>query len=525
MRLLVESTLVAAMAALLYLGTRSRHYSGDAIQFALLTETGGLGNLMPANHLLYPLVGAAFAWMWELFGWRGGALLPLQAFSILAGAGCVGCFYGLARHMTGQRRLAGWLALGFGASRGMWAYSTDAEVVTLSLLLSLIALWLLIATRDDLLARPSTMLILGLVIGVSVLTYQSGVFLVLGAWARYATLETSWRERLKGMALVGLVVLLITIPLYLLVGSEVYELRGWRAVLGWSLARARGGLYGRPSLRSLASGGYGWLKALVGYPGLGPEARTQQYLGQAGALERGLFVATYGATLLGVALGALAIMRRRAALRQRPGWTRVLLCWGVCYGLFALYWAPGDVQFWAPLLVPWWLFMGLALATPTGEPNAPCKREMRYLAVSALALMLINGATTALPSTRLRTNRPYWVAQTVASYTSPRDVMITSGADRLVVYLPYFARRRTVSLYHILRRAPDDRSQVWSELDELITQTQAQGGRVFVVGLSPGQEVWWDRLAAVGLSSSDLARWRMVPAWSVAGEEIRQIMP
>ena len=136
-----------------------------------------------------------------------------------------------------------------------------------------------------------------------------------------------------------------------------------------------------------------------------------------------------------------------------------------------------------------------------------------------------NGIAFGAPRMRLAANRPYLVSQAVAEASHPEDLIITSGADRLFLYLPYFADRQVVSLYHLLRAQPAGRDAVWQELARLAERTQSEGREVYLVGLEPGHEVWWDVMAGVGASREEIgARLGKPVAWTrvliVAGEEV-----
>ena len=76
---------VGAAAALFYLAWPSSFYNMDGVACAIAVELGDLRHLVHGNHVLYGLVGLAFHRLWQLLGYQGPAILPLQTLNSLIG--------------------------------------------------------------------------------------------------------------------------------------------------------------------------------------------------------------------------------------------------------------------------------------------------------------------------------------------------------------------------------------------------------------------------------------------------------
>jgi hypothetical protein len=522
---------VAAVAFFVYACTLSRQYMGDGIQFAVSVESASLLSLLQPNHMLYPLTGLWFFRAWQWLGWQGGALLPLQVLSAAAGAVCVGLMYRLADRLSGNATIGLLISLGFGASYGMWAYSTDAEAVTVPLVWSLLVIGGVLVTPAQ---HPSRgPVILGLLCALAVITYQTGVLLTAPVVAGYLMPRDSpLAARVRRAAAFLLVSGLCSLSIYLLVAFTVFGVRSWHGLLDWQFHMADLGLWGKWSSRGVAQGGYAFLRTFAGYPDLGPGSRTFSYLAEATLPQRAAFAAYYSVVLGAVVALCWAVIKRWDALKSRRRELAVLVSYGLSYGLFATYWVPGDVQFWVPVSAAWWLVASVVLATPgppagvrlndTGRASTP---SIRVAGAGVAILAAANLVTTVAPNREIGRNRAYQITQSIRDRTSPQDLIVTTGGDALFLYVPYFAERQTVSLYHQVLHSKRSKASVFDAVRQRARDTWSGGGRVFLAGAWPGQDVWWDSLEAVGLSRRDLLRLHTVQAWGVEGEEIREIVP
>lgn len=481
MKLRAAPWAVAAVAALLYLATLSRHYTGDSIEYALAIELGDAAYLLDPYHpLLHPL---ALLWyrLWQALGWTGQALLPLQVLNALAGALSAGLLTAIAGHITGQRALSLLAGLGFAVSGGLWMLSVEAEFATLPLAAALLVLWALFAASPSRSAKPSYAVGLALASALAFWSYASGALLALvtaTAFLTDARLERALRRRqllIYGAALAAMV--LPATALFLARWSE----GDWPRALAYFFAR---GDYSRLALADLPHGVYGFLRSLALYPRLSLTGGTRGFLAQASGPGRAAFAAYYAAVLAIVCLPAFLVLQNG----RRSGWPAgrrralaVLTVWSAAYAAFAIFWVPGDQSFWLPVLAAWWLLAALALAA------APKRRWLVGLAAAVLALGIANAGFEVLPRRDLRTNLPYQVATDAARRTGAGDLFLTRPDDITGLYLAYFGGRE------VYYATPDNLDALSASL---AASPETAARRIYAVDRSGEGAGWWQSVLA-----------------------------
>ena len=170
--------LIAIGALVVYLATLSRHYTGDSIEYALAIESSDPTYLLDPYHPLLHPMGLAFSRLWQLLGWTGQALLPLQVLNALGGAACVGLVLALARALTQSTQIAVLVAAGFAVSGGHWMLSVEAEFVTVPLAAMLLVLWGLLAASPSQAKQDRYPVLLGLGTVLAIFCYLTAAFLV-----------------------------------------------------------------------------------------------------------------------------------------------------------------------------------------------------------------------------------------------------------------------------------------------------------------------------------------------------------
>jgi hypothetical protein len=535
---------IAVLAFVIYAATLTRNYTGDSIRFAMVVESPELREILAPQRMLVHPLGLGFYRLWQLLGWSGGALLPLQVLAALAGAASVGLLCLIGRSVTGSPRLAALVALGFAVSAGTWLFSTEAELITVPLAANLAVLWALLASPPERAARPLQAIALGLGTGLATLTWLTGVFLVPVVLVGMALSPGDGpsprplRQAVLFLAAAALVVL----PAYLLMMVLAFGVRDWQGLLAWRLYGGSSGtadlLYGQLGLSSLPHGAYAFLRTLAWYPDLDVGASTTYYLAHAGWSQRAAFAAFHGAVLVLAAAPLLvALVRRRLPADRRT--LAVLATWTALFAAFAIYWVPGDTQFWLPVLAAWWLLAGIALGARVERRESRAeRRETRVgpystlhsrlsalaAAAAVTALLVVNAFSLALPNRAIERNRPYQIAMSVRERTGPDDLILTGGGEALFLYIPYFAQRRTVSLFHELLGARDKRDETLAALDREIAAVRGRGGRVFLVGAEPGRDMWSHVADTVRQTTDYLHRLKTRPAWRVQGEEVLEVV-
>jgi len=523
---------ITSFAFIIYLATLSRNYMGDGIQFAMAIESEDLTRILLPNHMLYPLLGLWFYRICQFIGWQEGALFPLQILSAIGGALSVGLMYRIGGLITGSTRIAWLVAVGFGVSHGTWLYSTDAEAVTVPLASALLLLYLLMSNSDG--SRLSRPVLLGLFSSLSIITYQTGVFLIVVVIVGFLMdVKLNARVRFRQILIFLFVTGFLVASIYLLVAFFVFGITNWEGLLDWQFRMSQIGLWGKPSLRNFVQGGYAFLRALAGYKGLGPGVRTTMFLAETTRVQHVVFGIYYAIVLVIASLPLfIAVVIRRHILHLHRKNVAIIVTWGVLYGAFAIYWVSGDVQFWMPVLVSWWLLVGILLKMST-DPDiefgrAPEKFRLQFHKITGLVIvvfLLCNLFSTILLNLDPRFNRSYQIAISVKEHTSSDDLIVTTGGDALFLNIPYFGERQTVSLYHQILFGNRDKDNAFDDVNQRILQVRLNGGHAYLVGVQPGQDVWWDSLQEIGLTKEDFSRFKTEHAWQVFGEDVLEIVP
>jgi len=493
--------LVGTAACLLYLATLSNHYTGDSIEYALAIEAADPALLLDPYHpLLHPL-GLLFWRLWQLAGWAGRALLPLQVLNALAGGLCAGLLTAIAAALGGSTGLAAAAGLGFAVSGGAWMLSVEAEFVTPALALLLAALWAVLAVSAGAAARRRYPILLGLLTAVAVTGYASSALLVpvvlLGLLAD-ARLDPVLRRRHCLVYLASVALLLA--PTYL---AFLAAWSGGR----WELAQAYffGRSYGSFTPFDLPHGVYAFLRSLALYPELSLGGATRDFLQRAPATGRLLFAGYYGLVLLAVLAPAWLAWRHRRALwpaARRP--LLVLAAWTVLFAAFAFYWVPGDQSFWLPVLAAWWLLVSLVLA-------AGRVRGLRLAAVlvAVAVLALGNALFEIVPRHDLRRNAAYHLAQEVAANTTAEDALLVRTDDLTGLYLAYWGDRQ-VSYVH------GDQEGAAELLARVVAARAASGAatrRLIAVDSDGRRAGWWQGFLETAGPATAAGGMPRTPTW------------
>lgn len=529
------SGVAGGLALVLYLATLSRNWTGDSIEFAKAVESGHLSAFIEPHQMLIHPLAWAFYRLWQFLGWGGRALLPLQVLNALAGALCVGLMHRIVARIAGSERAAALVAAGFAVSYGPWLLSTEAEFVTVPLAVTLVLLWWILSASDDQWRRPRFAAGLGTAVGVAILTYQTSVFLIPAGvigWLladRLPRRERLWQSvRFSGAAVVT------AAPIYLGVIFFLFDVRDWQALRAWQLRAGAGTVYGVLTWRDIPHGVYAFVRTLAGFPGIRLNDRTTSYWAGAALTERALLGAYYVVAAAVVAVPFVPAWFRRQELLQRHRRAATILgTWGLLFAAFAFYWVPGDVTFWLPVLVPWWILVGALLTvrgrasgagTPRSRLSVPGSDDLWVLAL-CLMLLVSNGVGVVLPQRDLDGNRAYWVAMDMVGRTAPADLVIVSVDHPALLYVPYFAGRRTVAMYGRQPSVGPNERAVLRALEREIGEVHARGGHVWIVGPVAESGMPWANCAAEDPARRAEGRFRCARTVGEHGESIIEILP
>ncbi len=475
-----RAAVLAALAALVYLATLSRNFSGDTIRYAVKAETQG----MLAGIDLYHLFNQPLAWLaWQaarLTGWQERALVPIQVPNAVAGGAAVGLMFLLGRRLGLSARAATVAAAGLGVSCAMWLLATDGEYVTPGLALGLLPLVLWYGAPAATLDRPSFALTLGGALALAGLAFQTNLLLVpvlLWALAKRRELPAARRRRAAGLLLAA------AAGLYAAgYGLGLAATLGPQGLLDWRPHPGMGLGYGLPGWSSLPHGAYALVRGLVGFPGLSLSDSTRGLWAAAGPAWRAGFAAWYAVAAL---LFAAPLAMGLRTLRREGAGSRVwvpLLLWALLSAAFAVYWVPGDLSFWVVVLVPWWLLAGRQLGD-------------RRLGPALVALLgLVNAGALVLPNHDGARNAAYVEASHLAQAMAPGDLLMVPTEGRLQIYT-YYLTRGAVLVPGAGTDALPATERVVASIDSALNRTDRRGGRLLVYGWGSGA---WDAEPGVG---------------------------
>ena len=526
--------LAAGLAAfVVYMLTLSKNYLGDGIAFLNLTESRTI-ELLP-NHMLYNAF--IFLWYetWKLLGWKGNGIIPLQTFSAVWGAFSVGLVSFLVSRLSASARITLLVSIGFAASFSVWLFSTDVEVVTFPIAMNLIVFTLAIVPSARWLGKSRNVFLVGVATSAAILSYQTGVFMVLAVAAGFILRDFEGPLSKKRLLAVYLLTVAVLISgCYISVAHLVYKIGTVREFLHWEFGSAAlgaelGGTWGAPTRQSLPILIFGFIRTLSAFPGTGTNAGIRTFLAFASSREKALFISYYVVFGSMVAYLCLAFFSKWRTLTDRyRGPLALFLVSGGFYALFALYWAPSDTGICSPLTVSWWGAVALLLSS-CGEGRTGSKLFGRIPSTpEAVALCLVCVMTVTnffgaiLPNKELRNNIEYRLALSLDSIARENDLIFTTGADRIAVYYSYFTKRRVAPVFLLPYKERTPKG-VRAELDRRIETAVAEGKDVYFIGMKPGRFVFWREMERLAIDRNFLSRYPTSPCIEIDGEEVLKL--
>ena len=430
----------------LYLSTMIRVHEGDALEYAYAVRQGPVQGLFHPNHLLYNLVARLNFTLWQYVGWQGDSFLPSQFFNALTGALGVAVFswilLGIVKNPWLVSASAGALAMSF----AYWYHSIELAVHILPLLFLLLAFG--IAARY--LERPALIAaaLLGICTGISVLFLQSNIFFVLVAGTAILIANSDRLRRLRhGMLFLAMAGIPISIG-YLVLPCVVLGRCGVQPVLHWTMGYARLPWYGFH--------GSTWYYAALGlghtiFGGAAvPDSVGHKIVGMLGRGEYALQLVPFALTS-GLAL--LVLFTIRGFWKAHAKISLVILVWLFVFGIFGLWWEPGNVKYWIPTLPPFLLLVGLAAHQSWLRVRSrPVTR--RLFQATAIGTLVILGATSYFGAIRplLDSSADLNVKLTeeLNPYVKKSDlVLVPQNYYAFPAYLKFYSDKQATTLHYL----------------------------------------------------------------------------
>lgn len=513
-----------------YLLTLSRNYLGDGLLFVMETESKNI-SLMP-NHMLYNAF--IFVWyeMWRLLGWTGNAIMPLQIFSAFWGAVSVVLFSFLILRITSSLKITVLVSFGFATSFAIWLFSTDVEVATYPLALNFLLLNVLIASPSRWLGRPWSAAATGVLTSISILSYQTGVFMVPVAVLSYLLRDFGKSASKRRLILLYLFSVLVVVSgCHVLIARLVYNVASVRAFVHWEFWLSGTGPWGVFSRLSLLIGILGFVRTLSSFPGLSYIAGVRTFFMFAPLWEKVFFISYY--SMLAAVVGYMSfmlILRWRILFKRYRLPLSLFAVSGFLYAAFAVYWMPADIQFWVPVAASWWGAIALFLASRSEEGG----RNERFKLLSARSgivavsfvciISIVNFLGIILPNTKIKNNLEYNVAVSLKNVVKKNDLVITSGADRIFMYILYFLKTSdNVLSISVLGMNNGTSHNVPAEIDRKIEGAISEGNDVYFVGMKPGGFVVWKEMNRLGIDQGFAGKYDVTVCSRIGGEEILKL--
>jgi hypothetical protein len=465
---------LSTLVCILYLSTLSNHYTADSLTYALVVEVGEFRDMVDPTHLLIHPIGWVWHQLWLSFGWSKGSLLPLQVLNALAGAICAGLVFQIARAITRSLRIALIVATGFAVSGGTWLLSVEAEFVTVPHVTTLFVLLLLVSPPRNLEKRSLYAFFIGLAISLSILTYLINLILipvsVFGLW-----LKAIRSRNIRWWSVFLFTLPIVTVAFPILLASLSYSLDG-----EWSRLSNQMGFvqYGQISWTNIPQGVYGFLRSLALFQNLAMNDSTAAYLRSVSFVQELIFFGYYLVIFLLAVFPILYLLTNRKYFdSQQSRSITIFVVWSALSAVFGFFWVPGDISFWFPVLIAWWMFVGLVLEHRSRK-DSDTKFMAEFLAISfSLLLLVINLQMVIGPRRYLSTNQYYEISQTVVESTDKTDVIITDINSPTTIYIAYFSRRMLIPLR--------EKGLNFSEMRDIVEQIYPNGlgieGEVFIL--------------------------------------------
>jgi hypothetical protein len=428
---------------LIYSFTRSALFNLDGMGYANTVKNSVGIPFSNGNHVLYPAIGYT---LYRIF--ESDPLFLLQVLNIALGTVGVYLLAGIAARLLNVERE--WMApaivsLGMAFSYGYWFHSTDAEDIMIG------TVALLAAIRVCLPGDPSKMKMVSLPAASVLLAFATlcHANLILGTLpllvAVYQRTARGSERILHVLCLLALtLVVLVTVTMAIAVwgvgvGSweEVQQWLGYGVSSQWSV-------WGSFHSKAILKASYGAFKSLVSMPMT--YERLSIFLDEGTALEK---IGWAGAQFATAALIGAVVIRSLDSLRHRVsfGLSSCLGCsdgkvpilcfaWIIPLGTATALWAPGDVEFWVPVLPALWLLLGWLV---TIHPNP--RPSMVFASILVLILFLSNLTLSFCPASDPANNIGLKRASVLKEKTESGDLVITPGANWITTYVAYFAER------------------------------------------------------------------------------------
>jgi len=499
--------LLFILTFLLYLATLTYVHTFDALSYVTSVERKPWTEVFHPHHLAYGPLGVAALRLGQMFGYTGGAALPMQVVNAFAGSLGVALFWRLVRRVTGRGDVALAATLLLGGAYAYWYYAVEIEVYTVAAVFLIVCLDLL--AQPGKWTAPRVLALAGAQAG-AVLFHQTNVLLCApiaiyaladlrsraaltpqpplplrrerGSKDNDAPIRSLRRQRgskdndapirslrwekgngdgdapaswpqsvlrlwLRRWGLYALALVLgVAVP-YGIVGMVISGFRSWAAFDNWLTEYARTGWWGGP-------------------------ITAQKWAGLGTGLSETL--AQPGGALLWLLLVGLTVLHLRWLAAAPRALVGALATWLLAYGTFFLWWEPDNIEFWIACLPPALLLLALTL-----------RGERRWgpgvwLALAVAATAIGFNYDSIVRRGDAATDLQRTIARALVAHSQPADLLLVPDG-LLELYLPYYERHDNfLSLNQALFDAGDGWERACSAVQTRIDTTLHAGAQVLI---------------------------------------------
>lgn len=471
---------IAAGAFIFYANNLVATLDHDSISYSLAIEKNSWTEIYHAHHLLY----GYFKWVaWDILkshGYEGRALLVNQIFNTFFGALGIGLIFLAVRYFSGSYFLGFLASVFLTFAHGYWYCSTFGGVRIMGTFFLLATFFAAaIFTREKRLKHYQNILLIVLIAllhSMAVFCHQTNImFMAVVCTVMFFKKETLNKKILYFSVYLTLA-LLIVVGLYWYVGWQVFYCTTWERYHNWLTSYANYGLWGKFTEKSIPDSIMG-VRALfcgivdgsIKVPGLGIKNETAYYT----------FLNTSRVMLLLFAGLSFWLFKQWKAVIAGIG------VWLLLYVPFFIWWEPGNMEFWLPMLP---VFLILA-ALPLGfiwTAFKPVKWVLRV--VTGLLLIYVifiyawyNYTNLILPRSNPENSGYANAMNNLAQVREgPEDLVVIMGWDAMKININYYFNQDYISILVLASKYKSEPEKIYAVLKERIKKKSESGHKVLI---------------------------------------------
>ena len=468
-----------AVIAVLYLSTLAVNHSEieDSLWHAKAIMERPFRDQFHPNHLLYGFLNHAFFMAWQIVGYEGNAVVPMQIINVVAGLFSLSIFYLLAIRLGILFPLAHFCLLSVALSYGFWWQSVEIDTYALPTIFVLLCIHRLLLINEDF-SRSLNHLLLGMFNAIAILFHQQHVIfcaiVIFGyLWILHTRRrEITWGGFLHGFSLYAAVGAFLVLTSYAVVIFLVEDLLSYEEIRSRILGHAATGNWGFWTFSSPLKALVGFPRAFVGvhflfsFPGvpdmlgrLFPDKllREELFLVEDFSIARNflllilslatlsLFAFLVFSAIKGGNLRKIVRSEYFPAQSSRRGLAFVLLgAYLLAYALFNTWWEPLSSRHWVSLIPMVFLILGLLL-------NSVFDRKGLRVSFGLflVCLFLANLFGSVVP--QLDRDHDYWYAYNawLIKNGRPGDLVVTGSGYLSEGYLMTYSRAGVVGTQRV----------------------------------------------------------------------------